>query len=65
MNETERIIEVTGYSKQVPITWHQDPTRHLLKETAVNAKSKSGCGTQPARSAGSSKPKANSEDKVD
>ena len=32
MNEPERIIEVAGYSKLVPITWYEDPTRHLLKE---------------------------------
>ncbi len=40
MNEVERIIEVTGYSEPVRITWHKDPTRHLLKQKAVNAKSK-------------------------
>ena len=39
MNEAERIIEVNGYSKLVPITWHEDPTRHLLKQKAVNVKS--------------------------
>lgn len=39
MNETERIIEVSGYSEPVRITWHKDPTRHLLKQKAVNAKS--------------------------
>lgn len=49
MNETERIIEVTGYSKQVPITWHEDPTRHLLKQKAVNAKSSSDTINQPSR----------------
>ena len=31
MNQEERIIEVTGYSKRTPITWLKDPTRHLLK----------------------------------
>lgn len=65
MNETERIIEVTGYSKQVPITWYEDPTRHLLKETAVNAKSKSDGSIQSTRSTGSSKPKANNKEKTD
>ena len=48
MNETERIIEVTGYSKQVPITWHKDPTRHLLKERAVNAKRNSDRSDRPS-----------------
>lgn len=38
MNETERIIEDTGYSRPTPITWLYDPTRHLLKIKAVNAK---------------------------
>lgn len=41
MNEAERIIEVTGYSEPVRITWHKDPTRHLLKASAVNANCKS------------------------
>ncbi|MCY3865699.1 MAG: hypothetical protein OXG68_09705 [Chloroflexi bacterium] len=38
MNETQCIIEVRGYSKRTPITWREDPTRHLLKIKAVNAK---------------------------
>ncbi len=37
MNEEERIIEVTGYSKRAPITWLKNLTRHLLKIKAVNA----------------------------
>ncbi len=37
MNETERILEVTGYSKRRPITWLKNPTRRLLKIKAVNA----------------------------
>lgn len=65
MNETERVIELTGYSKQVPITWHEDPTRHLLKENAVNARSKSDSGNQSTRMTGSSKPKANNEEETD
>lgn len=40
MDEDVRIIEVTGYSKPVKIHWHKDPTAHLLKIPAVNAKSK-------------------------
>ena len=38
MSEPERIIEVSGYSKIVPINWHEDPTRHLLNRKPVNAK---------------------------
>lgn len=40
MDEDVRIIEVTGYSKPVKIHWLKDPTAHLLKIPAVNAKSK-------------------------
>ena len=50
MNETERIIEVTGYSKRTPITWLKDPTRHLLKIKAVNAKDSSADDAQPSQS---------------
>ena len=46
MNEEERIIEVTGYSVRTPITWLKDPTRHLLKIKAVNAKDSSADDTQ-------------------
>ena len=49
MNETERIIEVTGYSKNVSISWHEDPTRHLLKERAVNARSNSDADAHPSQ----------------
>ena len=41
MNETQCIIEVRGYSKRTPITWLKDPTRHLLKIKAFNAKDSS------------------------
>ncbi len=41
MNEEERIIEVTGRNVRTPITWLKDPTRHLLKIKAVNAKDSS------------------------
>ena len=47
MNEEERIIEVNGYSKRVPITWLKDPTRHLLKIKAVNAKDESDADEPP------------------
>ncbi len=50
MNEEERIIEVTGYSKRTPITWLKDPTRHLLKIKAVNAKDESDADARPAQS---------------
>ena len=50
MNETERIIEVTGYSKRTPITWLKDPTRHLLKIKAVNAKESGDADAQSAQS---------------
>lgn len=40
MDEDVRIIEVTGYSKPVKIHWLKDPTAHLLKIPAVNAKPK-------------------------
>ena len=65
MNETERIIEVTGYSKQVPITWHEDPTRHLLKERAVNAKSKSDGSDKPSTPVRSSDNKKDNLAKAD
>ncbi|MCY3916155.1 MAG: hypothetical protein OXG49_09115 [Chloroflexi bacterium] len=41
MNETQCIIEMRGYSKRTPITWLKDPTRHLLKIKAFNAKDSS------------------------
>ena len=65
MNETERIIEVTGYSRQVPITWHEDPTRHLLKIKAVNAKDSSDADAQPSQSDESSQDESNSQTGVD
>ncbi len=36
MNKSARIIEVKGRTEPVKISWHKDPTRHLLNETAVN-----------------------------
>ncbi len=50
MNENERIIEVDGYSEPVRIYWHKDPTRHLLKEKAVNARANSERSAAPAKS---------------
>jgi len=49
MDQEERIIEVTGYSKRTPITWLKDPTRHLLKIRAVNARDTSDADTQQSQ----------------
>ena len=49
MNETERIVEVTVQNVRTPITWHEDPTRHLLEIKAVNAQSDSCADAQPAQ----------------
>ncbi len=49
MNEEERIIEVTGRNIRTPITWLKDPTRHLLKIKAVNAKDSSEADAQPSK----------------
>ena len=65
MNETERIIEVTGYSKRTPITWLKDPTRHLLKIKAVNARSKSEADAKPSQSDESSQDETNSQTRAD
>ena len=40
MDENIRVIEVNVYSEPVKIHWLEDPTAHLLKIPAVNAKSK-------------------------
>ena len=65
MNETERIIEVTGYSKRTPITWLKDPTRHLLKIKAVNAKDSSDEDAQPSQSDESPRDETNSQSDAD
>ena len=65
MDETERIIEVTGYSTLVPITWHEDPTRHLLKEKAINAKSNRDSDTKSSPSVKASKDKKSSHASTD
>ena len=38
MNEEDRIIEVSVENVRTPINWLKDPTRHLHKIKAVNAK---------------------------
>jgi len=50
MNEEERIIEVSIEKVRTPITWLKDPTRHLLKIKAVNAKDSSDADAQPSQS---------------
>lgn len=47
MDEDVRIIEVTGYSKPVKIHWLKDPTAHLLKIPAVNAKTERDGSAHP------------------
>lgn len=37
MNDEERIIQIGVENVRTPITWFEDPTRHLLKIKAVNA----------------------------
>lgn len=49
MNDEERIIEVGIENVRTPITWLKDPTRHLLKIKAVNAKDSSEAGAQPSQ----------------
>ena len=61
MNETERIVEVTVQNVRVPITWHKDPTRHLLKIEAVNARSKCEADAKPSQSDESSQDETNSQ----
>lgn len=50
MDENVRIIEVTGYGEPVKIHWHKDPTAHLLKIPAVNARTKDDSAPPPAQS---------------
>ena len=65
MKEAEHIIELNGYSKLVQITWHKDPTRHLLKEKAVNAKRNGDAVTKPSRSETPSEGENNSRASTD
>ena len=65
MNETERIIEVTGYSKRTPITWLKDPTRHLLKIKAVNARDSSDSDAQSRQSDQTPQDDANQQPRAD
>ncbi len=65
MNEEERIIEVTGRKVRTPITWLKDPTRHLLKIKAVNAKDNSDADAQPSQSDESPPDETNSQTRAD
>ena len=65
MNEEERIIEVTGHKVRTPITWLKDPTRHLLKIKAVNAKDSSDSDAQPPQSDESSRDETNAKSDAD
>ena len=65
MSEEERIIEVTGYSKRVPITWLKDPTRHLLKIKAVNAKDESDADAQSPQSDDSPRDETDNQTRAD
>lgn len=65
MNENERIIEVTGYSKRTPITWLKDPTRHLLKIKAVNAKDSDDADAKPSQSDESPRDETNDQPRAD
>ena len=50
MDEQERIIEVSVENVRTPITWLKDPTRHLLKIKAVNAKDRDDADAQQSPS---------------
>ena len=65
MNEEERIIEVGVENVRTPITWLKDPTRHLLKIKAVNAKDSSDADTQPSQSDESSQDETNNQARAD
>ncbi len=65
MNENERIIEVTGYSVRTPITWLKDPTRHLLKIKAVNAKDNNDADAQQSQLTDSPQNETNSSPRAD
>ena len=65
MNEEERIIEVTGYSKRTPITWLKDPTRHLLKIKAVNAKDSDDADAKPSQPDKSAQDKSSNQPGAD
>ena len=65
MNEEERIIEVTGHKVRTPITWLKDPTRHLLKIKAVNAKDSSDADAKPSERKESPRDDTNNQPRAD
>ena len=65
MNQEERIIEVGVKNVRTPITWLKDPTRHLLKIKAVNAKDSSDVDAEPSKSDESSQDETNSQTRAD
>ena len=65
MNEEERIIEVAVENVRTPITWLKDPTRHLLKIKAVNAKTTSESDAQPSQPDKSSQDETNDQSRTD
>ncbi|MCE2473624.1 MAG: hypothetical protein J4G18_17335 [Anaerolineae bacterium] len=65
MNEDERIIEVSVENVRTPITWLKDPTRHLLKIKAVNAKDNNDADAQQSQSTDSPQDETNSSPRAD
>ena len=65
MNEEERIIEVGIENVRTPITWLKDPTRHLLKIKAVNAKDSSGVNAQQSPSGKPPQDDSNDQSRAD
>ena len=65
MNEQERIIEVSVENVRTPITWLKDPTRHLHKIKAVNAKDSSDSDAQPSQSDKSTPDETNNRARAD
>ena len=65
MNDEERIIEVAVKNVRTPITWLKDPTRHLLKIKAVNAKDSRDVDEQPSEPEESAQDKPNDQSSAD
>jgi hypothetical protein len=65
MNDEERIIQVGVENVRTPITWHKDPTRHLLKVKAVNAKDSSDADAQQPQLDESSPDEKNQQHRAD
>ncbi len=65
MNEEERIIEVGVENVRTPITWLKDPTRHLLKIKAVNAKDSSDADAQSSQPDETSQDETSSQARAD